>query len=141
MAEVNLVSTLAMGVILLGIVVAISLVRDWRAAPVSAGGRPEVEGALDSTATWGVGFVAAALVLAVVAIAVVDGSFPAIGGGTALTLFLGLLGLVLVLFLGVGVYVSAVNRGLPPAMGAAMGVITVSSLILLAIVVQLLTAA
>ncbi len=138
MAAVNLVSTLAMGVILLMIVVGISRFRSWHAAPASATGGRRVDVGVQGPVAWSIGFVVAALLVVTIVIAYVDGSFPAIGVGVAETLLLGVFAAGISLLLAAGFYVTARNRGLPRSMAVAAGSVVVGTLLLLAITAKLL---
>lgn len=135
-------STVVMGLVLLGIIAAIGVVRDWERTPGSGEDHAaSVVEVFRKPVTWTVLFVVMALVVSVGAVAFVDGSSvlgisPAAG---ELILLAGS-GVILVGFLFAGLYAAARNRGLREAQAVGASSIVLGFLFIGVIAVVLLTA-
>lgn len=135
-------STILMGAVLLGIVAAIGVLRDWERGPRSGGDRAAaLVGVFRKPVTWTVLFVVFALLFAVGAIAYVEGSNPlGIGPAMGELILVAGFGAVLVGFLFAGLYAAAKNRGMKGAQAAGASSIVLAFLFIGAIAVMLLTA-
>jgi hypothetical protein len=137
-----LISALVMGALLLALVAAIAGEKRWRPVPAASefrrrvreGDREPLGGIAHSLVTWEFLFV----VLLVVA----TGSVLLAANGTAgsVALFAGFVGLLILGFLVVGVYLFAVERGHSAALATAAAAVTFGALVLLAITVRLILA-
>lgn len=139
--ESPLGGTLLMGLVLLAVILAIGVLRDWERSPGSGEDRAaSLVGALRSPVVWTVGFVGFALLFMVGAIAFVGGSTVlGIGPGIGELILLGGVGAVMVGFLFTGLYAAAKNRGLKSAQAAGIGSIVLGFLVIVVISLQLLT--
>jgi len=133
-------STLLMGGVLLAIVVAIGLVRDWERSPGPDTDRAtSVAGVLSSPVAWTLGFFALALLFAVSAIGYVGGSdVIGIGAATGELILVAGFGLVMTGFLFAGLYAAARNRGMKSAQAAGSGSIVIGLLAVVVISIRLL---
>ena len=135
-------STLLMGAVLLVIVVAIGFARDWERSP--APNKDQVAslvGVLRGPMVWTVGFVLLALLFMAGAIAFVGGeNVLGIGPDVAELLLLAGFGIVMTVFLFVGLYAGARNRGLKGAQAAGIGSILLGLLAVVVISLRLLMA-
>lgn len=135
-------STILMGLVLLGIVAAIGVLRDWERIPRTDGDKAEsLVGLFRKPVTWTVLFVVFALLFVVGAIAFVDGT-NVLGIGPAMgeLILIGGFGAVLVGFLFAGLYAAGKNRGLKASQAVGASSIVLGFLFILAIAVMLLTA-
>jgi hypothetical protein len=134
-------STLLMGAVLLVIIVAIGLIRDWERSPAPEKDQAaSLVGALRSPMVWTVGFVVLALLFMFGAVAFVGGSTVlGIGSGTAELLLVGGFGAAMAGFLFAGLYAAARNRGLKGAQAAGIGSIILGLLAVVVISLRLLT--
>jgi len=135
-------STLLMGGVLLVVVLAIGLVRDWERSPTPERNQAaSVIGVFRNPMTWTVGFVVFALLLAVGATAFVGGSNVLGIGQTGGELILfSVFGTAIVGFLFVGLYAAGRNRGLKDAQAAGIGSILLALLVVVVIALRLLRA-
>jgi hypothetical protein len=134
-------STLLMGGVLLVVVLAIGLVRDWERSPAPE--RSQAGSVIDvfrHPMTWTVGFVVFALLLVIGATAFVGGSnVLGIGQSGGELILLGVFGTAIVGFLFAGLYAAGRNRGLKDAQAAGIGSILLALLLVVIISLQLLT--
>jgi uncharacterized integral membrane protein len=135
-------STVLMGGVLLVIILAIGLVRDWERSPTPE--RNQVGSVIEvfrNPMTWTVGFVVFALLLVIGATAFVGGSnVLGIGQAEGELILLGVFGTAIVGFLFVGLYTAGRNRGLKDAQAAGIGSILLALLVVAVISLRLLTA-
>jgi hypothetical protein len=135
-------STILMGLVLLGIVAAIGVLRDWERGPRSGDDRAaSLVGLFRKPVTWTVLFVVFALLFVVGALAFVDGT-NVLGIGPAMgeLILVGGFGAVLVGFLFAGLYAAAKNRGMKGAQAAGASSIVLVFLFIAVVAVLLLTA-
>jgi hypothetical protein len=133
-------STLLMGGVLLVIIVATGLARDWERSPATD--RDQAASLVDvfrSPITWTVGFVTLALLLAAGAIAFVGGSdVLGIGRNAGELILMGVFGALMAGFVFAGLYATARNRGLKGAQAAGLGSIILGLLLVVGISLRLL---
>jgi uncharacterized integral membrane protein len=134
-------STVLMGGVLLVVILAIGLVRDWERspAPEMSQGASVVE-VVRSPMTWTLGFVVLAVLIVIGAIGFVGGSnVLGIGRSEAELILLSVFGVAIVGFLFVGLYAAGRNRGLKNAQAAGIGSILLAFLLVVVISLRLLT--
>ena len=133
-------STVLMGGVLLVIILAIGVIRDWERTPTPEGSQVgSVVEMLRNPITWTVGFVVFALLLVVGATAFVGGSnVLGLGQAEGELILLGVFGSAIVGFLFVGLYAAGRNRGLKDAQAAGIGSILLALLLVVVISLQLL---
>lgn len=135
-------STILMGLVLLGIVAAIGVLRDWERTPRSDGDRAaSLVGVFRKPVTWTVLFVVFALLFVIGAIAFVDGTnVLGIGPSMGELILVGGFGTVLVGFVYAGLYATAKNRGMKGAQAVGASSIVLAFLFIGVVAVLLLTA-
>lgn len=148
-----LVSTVVMAVLLAVIVLAIAkqgsprgtwIASHRRYIPGGAGGdgrlRPAAgDGLADSMGVWVAAFLALVFGFGFAALALVGWGDLGVSGSLG-TVFVGLFGLLLTVYLGVGIYLAARSRGHPYSMAAAQAATVLAMVALVLITIQLVTA-
>ena len=135
-------STVLMGGVLLVVILAIGVVRDWERSPAPETGQAaSVIELFRNPMTWTVGFVVLALLVVIGAVAFVGGSnVLGIGQGEGELILLSVFGVGVVGFLLVGLYTAGRSRGLKNAQAAGIGSILLAFLFMIVIALRLLRA-
>jgi hypothetical protein len=135
-------STVLMGGVLLVVILAIGVVRDWERSPAPETGQAaSVIELFRNPMTWTVGFVVLALLVVIGAVAFVGGSnVLGIGQGEGELILLSVFGVGIVGFLLVGLYTAGRSRGLKNAQAAGIGSILLAFLFMIVIALRLLRA-
>ncbi len=135
-------STVLMGGVLLVVMLAIGLVRDWERSPAPKTSQAaSVVEVFRNPITWTVGFVVFALLIVIGAVGFVGGSnVLGIGRSEGELILLSVFGVAIVGFLFVGLYTAGRNRGLKNAQAAGIGSILLALLLVVVISLRLLSA-
>lgn len=135
-------STVLMGGVLLVVILAVGVIRDWERSPAPETGQTaSVIELFRNPITWTVGFVVLALLVVIGAVGFVGGSnVLGIGQAEGELILLSVFGVAIVGFLFVGLYSAGRSRGLKDAQAAGIGSILLALLLVVVISLRLLGA-